>query len=163
MADEDRPDDTYRVTLVRAVKILGGVGPLSRRLQVPLSNVTRWLAGTDKPSPGTFLKVIDILIEENRSLAERKQMRADSSQAQADRSQGRADRDQAKADRSQAAADRDQAAADRDQNHADREHGHTGDTDQTSGPKSRPLRLVQRDDSEPASNAPDQGTGKKTG
>ena len=145
MADEDRPDDTYRVTLVRAVKVLGGVGQLSRRLQVPLSNVTDWLAGKDRPSPGVFLKVIDILIEENRSLAERKQMRADSSQAQAERSQGRADRDQAKADRSQAAADRDQAAADRDQKHADREPDDAGKADQPSRPKSAPLRLVPSD------------------
>ena len=155
MADEGRPDDTYRVTLVRAVKVLGGVGPLSRRLQVPLSDVTRWLAGTHRPSPGIFLKVIDILIEENRSL-ERKQTRADGFQSQADRSQARADRDQAKADRSQ-------AAADRDQKHADREHDRAGDANQPSRPKSGPLRLVQRDDSEPASDTPDEGSGKKTG
>lgn len=70
-----------------------------------MSDITRWLAGAEKPSLGTFLKVIDILIEENRTRAERQQERADRSQAKADRSQARADRDQARADRSQGQAD----------------------------------------------------------
>ena len=30
-----------------------------------MPDLTRWLAGFDKPSMGTFLKVIDILLEEN--------------------------------------------------------------------------------------------------
>jgi len=30
--------------------------------------MTRWLAGDDVPSMGTFLKVIDILLEESRGL-----------------------------------------------------------------------------------------------
>lgn len=58
------PEDTYRVTLVRAAELLGGAIPLARRLQVPMPDLTRWLAGFDRPSMGTFLKVVDLLIEE---------------------------------------------------------------------------------------------------
>jgi hypothetical protein len=150
VANEDKPDDTYRATLVRAAEILGGAAALSRKLQVPMPDITRWLAGAEKPSMGIFLKVIDILIEGNRTSAERQQARADRSQSKADRSQARADRDQTRADRSQAEADRDQKDADRRQDDV-------GPTGQPSGTKPGPLRLVQRDDSEPASNTPDEG------
>ena len=61
------PEDTYRAALVRAAVFLGGAVPLARRLQVPMPELTRWLAGFDRPSIGTFLKVVDILIEESRS------------------------------------------------------------------------------------------------
>ena len=57
------PEDTYRAALVRAAELLGGARPLCERLQVPMADLTRWLAGLDQPSIGTFLKVIDILIE----------------------------------------------------------------------------------------------------
>jgi len=155
VADEDSPDDTYRVALVRAAEILGGAAALSRRLQVPMPDITRWLAGVEKPSMGNFLRVIDILIEENSTRAERQQARGDRSQAKADRSQARADRDQAKANRSQADADRDQKDADLRRDDA-------GNTGQPPDTKPRPLRLVQRADSEPASDKPDQESGKKT-
>ena len=57
-------EDTYRAALVRAAEFLGGARPLSDRLKVPMSTLTRWLAGDGQPSIGTFLKVIDIIIEE---------------------------------------------------------------------------------------------------
>ena len=60
------PDDTYRAALVRAAELLGGARPLSDRLQVPMPDLTRWLAGDGKPTIGVFLKVIDVLIEEGR-------------------------------------------------------------------------------------------------
>jgi hypothetical protein len=60
------PEDTYRAALVRAAELLGGARPLSDRLQVPMPDLTRWLAGDGKPTIGVFLKVIDVLIEEGR-------------------------------------------------------------------------------------------------
>lgn len=60
------PDDTYRAALVRAAVLLGGTVPLARRLQVPMPDLTRWLAGADRPSIGSFLKVIDILLSDTR-------------------------------------------------------------------------------------------------
>jgi len=62
---EETPEDTYRTALVRAAQLLGGARRLSDRLQVPMPELTRWLAGDGKPSIGTFLKVIDVLIEES--------------------------------------------------------------------------------------------------
>ena len=62
------PEDTYRAALVRAAELLGGARPLARRLQVPMPELTRWLAGDGTPSMGTFLKVIDILLEDSRGL-----------------------------------------------------------------------------------------------
>ena len=61
------PEDTYRAALVRAAELLGGARPLCDRLQVPMADLTRWLAGADQPSIGTFLKVIDIMILEEGS------------------------------------------------------------------------------------------------
>jgi hypothetical protein len=58
--------DTYRAALVRAAHILGGAVALSRRLQVPMSDLTRWLAGDGRPSIGVFLRVIDVMLEEER-------------------------------------------------------------------------------------------------
>lgn len=61
-----KQEDTYRAALVRAAELLGGAVPLSHRLQVPMPVLIRWLAGSDLPSIGTFLKTIDILLEEGR-------------------------------------------------------------------------------------------------
>ena len=58
--------DTYRAALVRAAELLGGAVPLSHRLQVPMADLARWLAGDGKPPMGVFLMVIDVLIEEGR-------------------------------------------------------------------------------------------------
>lgn len=60
-------EDTYRVALVRAAEIVGGAARLAHRLQVPISDLTRWLAGFDKPSIGTFLRVVDLLIQDSRN------------------------------------------------------------------------------------------------
>lgn len=57
-------EDTYRATVLRAAQLVGGPVELARRLQVPMADLTRWLAGEDRPSMGTFLKVIDIVLEE---------------------------------------------------------------------------------------------------
>ena len=56
-------DDTYRVTLARAAELLGGPAALATRLQVSMADLLRWLEGLDRPSLGTFLKVVDILVE----------------------------------------------------------------------------------------------------
>jgi anti-sigma factor ChrR (cupin superfamily) len=67
-SDADSPveqsEDTYRATLASAAELLGGAAQLAHRLHVPVSDLKRWLAGPDRPSIGTFLKVVDLLIEE---------------------------------------------------------------------------------------------------
>lgn len=60
------PDDTHRAALARAVELVGGEKPLCQRLRVSTSDLARWLAGDAKPPIGVFLRVIDVLIEEER-------------------------------------------------------------------------------------------------
>ena len=62
----DKDAQTYRAALAHAAGLLGGARELSDRLQVPMSDLARWLAGQGKPSIGVFLRVIDILIEQGR-------------------------------------------------------------------------------------------------
>ena len=57
----------YRAALVRAAQLVGGAEPLARRLQVPVAELTRWLAGEGKAGVGTFLRVIDVLNDEQHS------------------------------------------------------------------------------------------------
>jgi hypothetical protein len=125
-----------------------------------MPDMTRWLAGAEKPSMGTFLKVIDILIEQNQTSAEREQRRAERSQTKADLSQARADRDQATADRDQAKADRHEAKADREQHVGRIQDG--AHIEDPSGQRTERLRLVQPNDSDSASSTPDKESGKKS-
>ena len=60
-----KQEDTYRAALVHAAQLLGGARHLSHRLHVPMSTLIHWLAGNGHPSIGTFLKVIDIIIQES--------------------------------------------------------------------------------------------------
>jgi hypothetical protein len=62
----EQQEQTYRAALAHAAGLLGGARELAQRLQVPMSDLTRWLAGQGKPSIGVFLRVVDILIEEGR-------------------------------------------------------------------------------------------------
>jgi len=59
------PEDIYRVTVETAATLVGGAASLAHRLQVPIAEVERWLAGRDRPSTGTFLKIVDLVIEES--------------------------------------------------------------------------------------------------
>lgn len=62
----EQHERTYRAALAHAAGLLGGARELSDRLQVPMSDLTRWLAGQGKPSISVFLRVVDILIEEGQ-------------------------------------------------------------------------------------------------
>ena len=62
--DDLEHEQTYRVALARAAGLLGSTRELSVRLQVPMPELTRWLAGNGKPPLAVFLRVVDILIQE---------------------------------------------------------------------------------------------------
>ncbi len=62
----EQQEQTYRAALAHAAGLLGGARELSDRLQVPMSELTRWLAGQGKPSIGVFLRLVDVLIEEGK-------------------------------------------------------------------------------------------------
>ena len=49
-------------TLQRAVEILGGRLPLAKRLQAPLMELDRWLAGDEKPPHIYFLRAVDVVL-----------------------------------------------------------------------------------------------------
>lgn len=58
------PNDPYRLALARAADLLGGAAALSRRLQVPIEDLRRWLHGMSRPPRGIFLRVVDLVTEE---------------------------------------------------------------------------------------------------
>jgi|SRR5688572_8776387 len=64
--DEQEQEQTYRAALARAAGLLGGTRELSARLQVPIPDLTRWLAGKAKPPIAVFLRVVDILMKEGQ-------------------------------------------------------------------------------------------------
>lgn len=63
--DHTKQEDTYRAALAHAAGLLGGARQLSDRLQVPMTHLTRWLAGKERPPNSIFLRVVDILIVES--------------------------------------------------------------------------------------------------
>ena len=63
----EAPEKTHRAALVRAAEILGGVGPLAKRLHVPTAYLAQCMDGVQPLPPGIFLKVVDILVEEPRN------------------------------------------------------------------------------------------------
>ena len=58
------PHDPYQIALARAADLLGGAAALSRRLQVPIDDLRRWLHGPSRPPRGIFLRVVDLVTEE---------------------------------------------------------------------------------------------------
>ena len=59
-------EDSYQAAVLRAAELVGGAVALSRRLQIPLDDLTQWMRGTSKPPAGIFLRLVDLVIEESR-------------------------------------------------------------------------------------------------
>jgi hypothetical protein len=55
----------YSRAVRKAAEMLGGRENLARALQVPLSEVEKWLLEQKKPPREVFLRVVDILIEDS--------------------------------------------------------------------------------------------------
>lgn len=51
-------------TLQKAAELVGSQKNLARRLRVPLAELQKWIQGEGKPPMGTFLKAVDIVLEE---------------------------------------------------------------------------------------------------
>ena len=56
---------TYVRTLEVAVKILGGTDELASRLGVTSRQVGDWVRGDGEPPHDVFLKVVDVLLDDN--------------------------------------------------------------------------------------------------
>lgn len=54
----------YSRALMKAAQLLGGHAELARTLQVPMVDIERWIAGEAKPPRETFLRVVDIILDE---------------------------------------------------------------------------------------------------
>jgi hypothetical protein len=55
--------------LHKALQVAGGLQPLAKHLDVPSSAVREWMFDVGSPPHGVFLRVVDLLLEENRSLS----------------------------------------------------------------------------------------------
>lgn len=62
--EHEQQEQTYRAAVARAASVVGGARELSQRLHVSMTDLTRWLAGEDKPTIDVFLRVVDILVKE---------------------------------------------------------------------------------------------------
>lgn len=54
----------YSRTLQKAAELIGGRQKLARHLRVPLAELDKWIAGTAVPPIATFLKAVDLVIDE---------------------------------------------------------------------------------------------------
>jgi len=54
----------YSRALLKAAELLGGRAELARALQVALADIDRWIVGDSKPPRETFLRVVDIILDE---------------------------------------------------------------------------------------------------
>jgi hypothetical protein len=59
----------YGRTFQKAAELCGGQKKLARLLRVPLADLEKWIAGTDKPPINVFLKAIDFVLDETPSPA----------------------------------------------------------------------------------------------
>ena len=54
----------YVRTLQKAADLAGGRKKLARQLRVPLAELDRWMAGDEAPPIATFLKAVDLVLDE---------------------------------------------------------------------------------------------------
>ena len=66
VSEPRQDEDSYRAAIVRAAFLVGGARQLSDRLQVPMTELTRWVTGEGKPAMNVFLRVVDILVAESK-------------------------------------------------------------------------------------------------
>jgi len=54
----------YSRTLQKAAELVGSRKNLARHLAVPLAELEKWLAGHAVPPTGTFLRAVDLVVEQ---------------------------------------------------------------------------------------------------
>lgn len=54
----------YVRTLQKAADLVGGRKKLARHLRVPLPELERWMGGDEAPPIATFLKAVDLVLDE---------------------------------------------------------------------------------------------------
>lgn len=57
----------YSRTFQKAAQLAGGHKQLARHLRVPLAELEKWLGGKEAPPMASFLKAVDLVLEETRA------------------------------------------------------------------------------------------------
>ena len=55
----------YSRAVRKAAEMVGGRERLARTLQVPLSEIEKWILGEKKPPRELFLRVVDLIVEDS--------------------------------------------------------------------------------------------------
>lgn len=58
------PPSVYSRTFLKAAELAGGPKKLARALRVPLSELEKWIAGESVPPMPSFLKAVDLVLDE---------------------------------------------------------------------------------------------------
>jgi hypothetical protein len=58
----------YSRTFQKAAELAGGQKKLARHLRVPLADLEKWIADKDVPPMASFLKAVDLVLDETSSL-----------------------------------------------------------------------------------------------
>jgi hypothetical protein len=54
----------YARTFQKAAQLIGGQKKLARLLRVPSAELEKWIAGKEAPPTATFLKAVDVVLDE---------------------------------------------------------------------------------------------------
>ncbi len=54
----------YSRTFQKAAQLVGGQQKLARQLRVPIVELEKWIAGKEAPPMPTFLKAVDLVLDE---------------------------------------------------------------------------------------------------
>jgi hypothetical protein len=57
----------YSRTMQKAAELAGGHKKLARHLRVPIAELQKWIAGAGTPPTATFLKAVDLVLDETPS------------------------------------------------------------------------------------------------
>jgi hypothetical protein len=60
----------YSRTFQKAAQLAGGQKKLARHLRVPLGELEKWIAGREVPPTATFLKAVDLVLDETAPSAD---------------------------------------------------------------------------------------------
>ena len=60
----------YSRALQKAAELVGGREKLAQMLQVPRGDIDRWIADQAKPPRATFLRIVDLILDETSPAGE---------------------------------------------------------------------------------------------
>jgi hypothetical protein len=60
------PSKVYSRTFQKAAELAGGSRKLANQLRVPIAEIEKWITGAATPPLPTFLKAIDLVLDESQ-------------------------------------------------------------------------------------------------